>query len=373
MDLVRTIAVLSLLIFVHEFGHFLAAKKAGIKVLEFGFGYPPRLFGKKIGETIYSVNLLPVGGFVRLLGEDQEELEGDKGKPLVKDLTKRAFFTQSIRIRTLVVVAGVFMNFLLAAVLFGGLYSVMGIPTASENEVEVIGLAPESPASEVFEVKDLVISIDKIKVYKTADFKSLVDERLDVDVNFEIEREGEKMVVAAIPRSEYPEREGALGVVIAPRIIMMRYPFWQMPFRGIWFGLSEAVAWGRNILVGLGEILLSVLSGVIPEGVGGPFEIHHLISEVSQFGIAALLQLVGILSVNLAIINILPIPALDGGRLAFIVIEAVTGKRLNARAERITNAIGMVFLLALMLAITIHDITRRFELVGPLQVLLERF
>ncbi|MCH7951198.1 site-2 protease family protein [Patescibacteria group bacterium] len=378
MNLLLFIAILSLLIFVHEAGHFAVAKRAGIRVLEFGFGLPPRLIGKKIGETIYSINLLPIGGFVRLFGEDAEEL-ADARRPEKRRLgtsgageatLKRAFFTQPKRVRVAVVIAGVIMNFLLGVILFSGLYTVIGIPTQTDA-VLIIGIAPDSPAFSAFEIGDEVVSAAGVSVDSTVDFKRLVDERREQEIVFEILRQETLVTVHAVPRLNPPEEEGSLGVVISPRVELVRFPIWQMPFRGAWLGLGEALGWGMTIVRGLGGILSQLVSGVVPKDIGGPFEIYFLVSEVAAAGVVPLVQLVAILSVNLAIVNLLPIPALDGGRLLFIGVEAVTGKKLSARAERLTHAIGMAFLLALMLAISVQDVLRRSG-AESLGALLER-
>lgn len=358
MSLLLFFAILSLLIFVHEAGHFFMAKRAGIRVLEFGFGYPPRVIGRKIGETVYSINLLPIGGFVRLYGEEKEDINHLKKQKAGEGFERFAFFTQPKRVRAAVLTAGVVMNFILGVILFSGLYTMLGIPTQSD-QVVIIGIAPESPASATFKLGDEMFSVAGVPIQSTSDFKKVVDERRGQEVMFEIIRQDSLITVQAVPRLNPPEKEGALGVVISPKVELKRFPIWQMPFRGAWFGLGEALGWGRNIIQGLGSILVALVSGEVPKDIGGPFEIYFIVSEVAQAGIVPLVQLVAVLSVNLAIVNLLPIPALDGGRLLFIGIEAVSGRKLSPRAERLTHAVGMAFLLALMLAITVQDILRR--------------
>ncbi len=370
MDLLLFTAILSLLVFVHEAGHFFVARRAGIRVLEFGFGLPPRLIGKKVGETIYSLNLLPIGGFVRLFGEEAEDVEQIKKIEGTEELRKVAFFTQPKRIRLAVLSAGVIMNFLLGILLFSGLYSVLGIPTPIDK-VQVIGIAPESPAHDAFELEDVIIAVGGEEVLLTDEFKSLVEAQVGEEVTFLVDRGGEHIETVALPRRDPPEGQGSLGVVIAPKIEFVHYPIWQMPFRGVRFGMGEALNWGMSILSGLWLMIVNVFSGRIPRDIGGPFEIYFLVREVANVGLTPLIQLVGVLSVNLAIINLLPIPALDGGRLMFVILEAVIGKRVNARVERMTHAVGMAFLLALLLAITVQDIVRRFDL-SSLRGLFER-
>lgn len=385
MGLIVTLAVLSLLIFVHEAGHFVMAKRAGIRVLEFGFGIPPRLVGKKIGQTIYSINLLPIGGFVRLFGEDEEDISSElRDKVSKEQVRKIAFFTQSKSIRARVVIAGVVMNCLLGVFLFSGLYTSIGIPTPNPSVVQIIGVSQnqEAPAYSVFELEDEVVAVSGQKVHSTQDFQSIVGKNRGEELEFELLRGGKPVMVKAVPRAETPveegppmlmissegrliscarpkQQEGPLGVVISPKLEMVRYPLLQMPVRGAWYGLLQAYGWGRSIVGALGGILAQIVCGYLPSDIGGPVEIGFLVSEVSKEGIAPLLNLVAVLSINLAVINLLPIPGLDGGRLVFIGVEALVGRRLSARAERITNALGLAFLLALMFAITIQDILRR--------------
>lgn len=400
MTLLLFLAILSLLVFVHEAGHFIVAKRSGIRVLEFGFGLPPRVIGKKIGETIYSLNLLPIGGFVRLFGEDPVELSDaihlnelrDGNRKAGKQDLARAFYSQTKGVRIGVILAGVVMNFLLGVVLFSGLYSLIGIPTPTRGVV-IVDVFRDSPAAMAFVPGDEVISVSGQPVSQAKDFQAIVEERRGEEVAFAILRSGEEVQVTAVPRVEPPthvapamlsltserglsctstrNQEGALGVVISPKTEMIRYPFWQMPLRGAWFGLGTAYHWGENIVRGLGTLVAQIVCGSVPQDIGGPVEIAYLVSEVSRAGIVPLVNLVAILSINLAVVNLLPIPALDGGRLLFITVEALVGRRVSARVERITHAVGMALLLALMLAITVQDVLRRVG-TGRLGFLVER-
>jgi len=369
MDLLRTLVFLSILIFVHEVGHFLLAKRVGIKVEEFGFGLPPRLFGKKIGDTIYSLNLLPIGGFVRLFGEDSAELtparRGVGGKEPAD-----AFYAQSKRVRVAVVIAGVVMNFLFGILVFGSIFSFLGIPEATDR-VQIVGIAPGSPAEANFRLGDEIVSVVGERISTTDEFKQLVDTRKGQEVQFVVLRDLKRLDIRAVPRPNPPADEGSLGVIISPIVAFVHYPIWQMPFRGVWYGMQEAFYWGVNIIEGLGGVLRDLFRGIVPKEVGGPFEIHFLFREASKVGWVPQLQLLAILSVNLGIINLFPFPPLDGGRVLFIGIEAVTGRKIRARVEQVIHTVGMVILLALMLAITVQDILRRFG-AGSLVALFQR-
>jgi regulator of sigma E protease len=380
VTLIVFILILSILIFVHELGHFLAAKKAGILVEEFGFGLPPRIWGKKVGETIYSLNALPIGGFVKLYGENGED-EVASVEPVINE--GRAYFEKSIWQRTAVLLAGVTMNLLLAIVAFSILYFVYGIPTKT-GKIKIVGIAKDSPA-EMAQLKpdDLVIAIDGQRIEKTEEFVKLAKEKAGKTVRLEIQREKDNpcqesqkvlggmasreatvtcqdgnLLVSLIPRENPPADEGPLGVAISDTE-MRKYPWWQMPFLGAREGFKESLSWGGMILGGLKNTLVTlVLKGQVPKDVAGPVGIFQITGEATKNGVLAVLQFLGILSVNLAIINILPLPALDGGRLIFLGYEAVTRKKANPKVESWVNTAGMAFLLALMLLITVNDILR---------------
>lgn len=346
------ILILSLLVFVHELGHFLVAKKAGIKVEEFGFGLPPRLWGKKVGETIYSVNALPIGGFVRLYGED-EEVEG-------KNVNKsRQFLHKPKGIRAAVTAAGVVMNFLLAVVVFSLIYTKLGIPTETDN-IRVIGIVPESPAAQAgLRDNDVIVSIEGKLIKDSQDFINLTREFAGKEMSVKVNR-GEEVEIKVTPRKDPPLGEGPLGVVISNQEIKF-YPFWQMPFRGAVEGVRESFAWTRLIAEGLGMMVFRlVTAGTVPQDVAGPVGIFQITGQVAKTGVWSVLQFLGVLSINLAVVNLLPIPALDGGRLLFIAIEAFIGRRVKAKVEAYAHQIGMIFLLFLIVLITFNDIRRVF-------------
>lgn len=390
------ILILSVLVFVHELGHFLMAKRAGILVEEFGFGLPPRLWGKKVGETLYSINALPIGGFVKLYGEDGGPRTEDRGQ-MAEDRNQmvrnqgRAYFEKSIPRRLSVLLAGVTMNLLLGVIAFSVLYFVYGIPTKT-GRVVIAGIAENSPA-ELAELKldDQVVSIDGKKIFEMEEFVDLAKAKAGQSVRLEIVREkdnpcrketegeageqnkvlggaatgeigfqcqGNNLIVSVIPRVSPPAGEGPLGVAITDTELK-KYPWYQTPYLGVIEGFKESLAWGEMILDSLGKTLLALVTkGTVPKDIAGPIGIFQVTGEVAKSGFLAVLQFLGILSVNLAIINILPLPALDGGRLVFLGYEAVTRKKPNPKVELAVNNIGMALLLGLMVLITINDILR---------------
>ncbi len=347
--------ILSVLVLVHELGHFLLARKFNIKVEEFGLGYPPRIWGKKKGETTYSINALLLGGFVRLLGEDYAELKGMPDKE-----RKRAFSVQKKRVRVMVLMAGVVMNFLLGIVLFAAIYTKIGIPEKVDYLI-VTGLAKDSPAEKAgIQLEDKIVGVEGMewpnKENLVTDFVDYVKDHRGEEVKLLFQ---EKDSLVVIPRLEEdtPEGQGSLGVGITS-MDLVQYPLWQRPFRGMVVGIKEALAWGKEIVVGLGKMFYKLFKGDIPKDVAGPVGIYEISKNVVEEGIMATLQFMAILSINLSILNLLPIPALDGGRLLFIAIESVIRKRVKPEIEQTIHIMGMVLILGLMLLITINDIRR---------------
>ena len=381
MTIIVFILILSVLIFVHELGHFIAAKKAGILVEEFGFGLPPRIWGKKIGETIYSINALPIGGFVKLYGEDGEN---QRLTPSTQHPKNRAYYEKSIFRRLTVLLAGVSMNLLLAIVCFSILYFISGIPTKT-GKVLVGGVVDNSPAKTAgIKEEDQIISVDSQKVYQSEEFLKLIKEKEGKKVLLEISREnnnpckkvsdsvlggmatgefefqcqGENLILSVVPRKSPPEGQGPLGIAIFDTELK-KYPIWQMPFLGVREGFKESLSWGKMILSSLKTMLATlILKGQLPKDIAGPVGIFKITNTAVQAGYLAVLQFLGILSVNLAIINILPFPALDGGRLIFLGYELVFRKKANPKWEASINSVGMALLLALMVLITINDVLR---------------
>src|SRR4030042_1588314 len=372
LTIILALLVLSLLILVHELGHFLVAKRAGIGVEEFGFGYPPRMFAKKIGETVYSINWLLFGGFVRLLGEDLEESERLKKQ-------ERSFWNKSKRARTAVIIAGVLGNFLLAIVCFSAVYSLAGIPTKT-NQVEVVGLMENSPATQAGLMEgDLVLGVNGIAVDNVNQFVDLVNQDKGKQIILKVDRkehnpclekvlgglgfscEEGKLILFMTPRENPPEGEGALGVVISD-LEMKKYPLWQMPFYGTKEGFKDAFAWTGLIAGGIGQMFSNLLTkGQVPQEIAGPIGILQLTSTVAKSGWLTILQFIGVLSINLAILNILPFPALDGGKLIFIAYEAIARRKPKPKIEQWVNLIGMALLMLLLVLVTINDVRRLIE------------
>jgi len=331
------------------------AKIFGMRVEEFGIGLPPRakkLFSK--GGTLFSLNWLPIGGFVKLFGEDMED-EAQVASP-------EAFFNKPMWQRAGVLLAGVTMNFLMGIILFGVVYSYMGIPTETDR-VLIIDIAKDSPAE--------ALGIEKESVAKKIEFESkeytftsldefvnTINELKGKEILLTLEKGGVEKVVTITPRENPPVGEGSLGVALS-NIELVKFPWWQMPFRGAAVGVKEAISWGKEIAKNLGDLVGGIIAGKgVPKDVAGPVGIYQVSKEVYKIGWLAVLQFAGVLSVNLAILNIMPFPALDGGRIFFLGIEKIIGKKRKNRIEGYVHSAGMIFLLGLMVLITIRDVAR---------------
>jgi regulator of sigma E protease len=357
LTIIVFIIILSVLVLIHEAGHFITAKLFGIKVEEFGFGIPPRAFGIKFGETLYSINWLPIGGFVKLYGEDEAgagRIQAAAAKP-PKNL-KRAFFARPIWQRATVVIAGVCMNFFLAAFLLSFLFAFVGVPSLG-NKVSVDQVMNGSPAQKSgLKAGDLIEAINGKQIKNPEEVLLSAKNNAGKEINFKIKTsKGVEKVLKITPRINYPKSQGPMGIVISQSQSIKKYPWYMAPIEGV----KEAIKETWLILTGLGSLVFALVTkGTIPSDIAGPVGIAQLTGKVVEIGPYAILSFVSLLSLNLAIINILPIPALDGGRLFFILVEAVTRKKVNSTFENYAHMIGMIILLLLIGLITLHDIIK---------------
>jgi regulator of sigma E protease len=355
MDLIIFIAALSILVLVHEFGHFVAARKTGVRVEEFGLGLPPRIVGKKIGQTIFSLNWLPIGGFCRLLGEDQ--IGGDESDK--KNQRGESFQYKKPWQKLLIVLGGVLMNLVLAIVIFSVVYTILGVPVET-NRVSVVAVSKDSPAEKVgLKVGDVIMKVGEINIKKADELIKEVEKYKGESVVLEIGGaiyESPVQVKIDI-RENPPEGEGSMGVAIS-NTELVKSPWYRID-KGIVAGFKEAYYWGEIIFGGVFKMIRGLLTGQVPKDVSGPIGMYEATSAIKKNqGILAVIHFFGIVSVNLAVVNILPFPALDGGRIIFVIYEMITKKRANQKIEATVNNLGMLILLALILLITVGDIGR---------------
>jgi regulator of sigma E protease len=342
---------LLLLIFFHELGHFLFAKKYGVKVEEFGIGIPPRIFGKKVGETIYSINLFPLGGFVKLLGEDSR----------VDD--ERSFSSKPIYQRAIIISAGVAAFFVIAFLIFS-LYAAVGVrvPITEEevalyenSDVFIVNVIENSPAEAVgITPGDILLEIDNNLIKKPSDAALILEEKKGEEIAVKILRGKEESVFSITPREDYKENEGALGIAMVITA-SKKYPPYEAPFRGALMTWETTV----SILSSIYEFIASRITGKeLPPGVrvGGPVAIVQFGTGAFSRGFSDFLQFLGLITVSLAILNILPIPALDGGRLMFLAIEKIKGSPISEKMEYGLNAAFFFLLMGVLIIVTYSDI-----------------
>ena len=334
IGIVFVIIFLSILVLIHELGHFLVAKKFGLLVEEFGFGLPPQIWKKKIGETIYSINALPFGGFVKIYGEDREE----------KAEKDRSFASLPIKKRSLIIFAGVLMNFLLGWLLISVIFSI-GVPQA----ILITKVELNSPAAEIG-----LQAGDKILSAGADNFIKFIDEHRGQEIVIKIERNGEIKEFKTIPRINPPAGEGALGIALMESGLAKKNLL-----ASVWEGLKTSVEIIRAVFAAIFNLITKALVGKASlEQIAGPVGIVKITAQAGSLGFVYLLQLLALISLNLVVINIFPFPALDGGRLLFLLIEKIKGSPLPIKFEKYANAVGMAFLLFLMIVITIKDIIR---------------
>ena len=359
MSIIIFFISLSILILVHELGHFFAAKKNGVEVEEFGIGFPPRIFGIRYKGTLYSINAIPIGGFVKLYGEEYNELTkiNKKNHQLFEKNKKKAFSYKKPWQKFLIVIGGVIGNFLLGWILISFLFT-QGVPTPA-GYVVVEGVKKNSPAYlSGIKTGDKIIKFKKndkeIKLTTASDLINLNKKYAGQSITLVIERNGQTMEMELFSRHNPPKGEGPLGIVITS-FIEKKYPWYQAPI----YGLVEAFKITQMIISELVKVLFQLITLQKPKiDVAGPVGIATYTASAVKFGKNAILQLIALLSLNLAVVNILPFPALDGGRLIFVLYEWITRRRVNQMIEKYVNMIGIIILLSLAVLITYFDIVK---------------
>lgn len=341
ITMVAFLAVLVVLILAHELGHFVTAKAFGVRVDEFGLGFPPRLLSVKRGETRYSLNAIPLGGFVKMAGEE------DPNVP-------RSLASKSIGTRILILSAGSLMNFLLPLLLFS--IALMIPYNLVVGQIRVDEVAPNSPAAQAgIRPGDAILSVNGKPVNNSGDLHRYIQLNLGKRITMLVQHgDSARETVQVTPRWKPPQNQGAIGITINtsnPSIISQHYPFWKAIPLGVSACIETFILFKNGIV--------SMIIGAVPVAVTGPVGIAQITGEVAKAGISPLLEFAAFLSINLALINIFPLPALDGGRIAFVLLEAVRrGKRISPKTEGLVHLIGFAMLMVFFLAITYQDIIR---------------
>ena len=339
MAVVGFLGILIVLTMGHELGHFFAAKKFGITVKELGLGYPPRLWSIKRGETVYSINVVPLGGFTKLLGEEDASQPG-------------SLASKGIAARIVVLSAGSIVNALLPILLLS--ISFMIPHDLIIEKVLVREVMPNSPAALTgIQPGDQVLEVNWATVHNMGDLKRFIYSSLGREMDIRVMHPNHTMEnFQLIPRWKAPGDQtatGLLAVATNSQIVQRRYPFW--------FAVPLAVYETVDIFIIFKNALVSMLLGVIPVVVTGPVGLAQITGEIAKGGIHPLLQFAALFNANVALLNLFPLPALDGGRIAFVVLEWIRrGKRISAHAEGMIHAIGFALLLAFAVLLTYQDI-----------------
>lgn len=334
ITLISSLLVFLLVVMLHEFGHFAVAKLSGIKVNEFSIGMGPKIYQKQKGETFYSLRALPVGGYVAMEGEEENSHD------------PRAFNNVSIVKRMAVVLAGAFMNFVLAFIAFTLIFSIVGY---GSSEIEkVISNSPADKAG--IQSGDLIIKINENKVKDIYDINSIISKNQKEEMDFQINREGNILNVKIKPEYSVENQMYLIGITSK-----------------LDHSILKSISLGANRTLEMSKLILKsikmMFSGSFKmEYLSGPVGVVQLIGSESSKGFLNFLQILGLISVNLGVFNLLPIPALDGGKFLFLLIEAFRGKPIDEKIEQGLSLIGISFLFSLMIYVTIfNDIGRLFN------------
>ncbi len=358
MLLIIVIAFLSLvaLMILHELGHFLLARKFGVRVEEFGLGYPPRIVGKKIGQTIYSLNLLPFGAFVKIYGQE-DRAEGSD-----------SFGQKPFWQKAMIILGGVLSFWLIAIVLLSFVMA-LGVPTMIGDEetgfanpkVQIVQVLPNSPAEKAgVKIGDIVtkvsVSNSQLIVDKVKEFQNFTLDHKGQEIRITLQRGKATLDVMVTPRLSPPANEGPLGVALA-RTALKSFPWYLSPVEG------TKATW--NLTVGTVESWGIVIGRLVkgePTGATlmGPVGIFGLFTQVTQLGVNYFLQFFAVIAIYMALFNILPIPVTDGGKLLFLVIEKVRKKPMALKIEQKIEVVFFLLLISLMIWVTIKDVIRLF-------------
>jgi regulator of sigma E protease len=364
------LAILVVLVLVHELGHFIVAKRARITVQEFGIGFPPRLASIMWRGTRYSVNAIPLGGFVKMLGEDgdlelQRLRQEGMGETEIAHAMKGAFNRKPIWVRLTVLLAGVVMNFLLAAALFSVAVSLP--QQVGFGPLTVVEIQPDSPAADALEIDDEILAANGRTFERSGDLTAYVADRGGERVTLTIRRDGTEMDITVVPREltdeERAEGKGPIGFGWRPERVVEQPSTVSGPVEAISQGVGAAATVAVQIPGGLADAVGGLI-GLNPDAAGdarGPIGIAQETGRVLESALVNQLFFVGLLSINLAVLNVLPFPPLDGGRIAVVVLEGLRRRRLPAEREALIYLTGLAILLALVVLISIQDIQRLGE------------
>lgn len=333
MTVLISIIIFGVLILVHEFGHFATAKYNGVQVDEFSIGMGPKILGAKKGDTDYTLRALPLGGYVRMAGMDDPEEEHPRG-----------FNKKTVSQRMAIIFAGPLMNFLTAILLFIFVFMVIGMPSNANVIGEVLADRPAAQAG--LEPGDRIIKINDTNVESWEDIVNSIHLHPGEEIDLTISRNEATHQVTVMPELDEESGRGLIGILQSSE----RKGF----FESIVLGMQQTYDFTKMLIVALTQMI----TGAIAPDVAGPVGVVQMVGEVAQYGAASLLTFAAILSINLGVINLFPIPALDGSRLVFLGFEGLRGRPVDPKKENVIHLIGFALLMILMVVITYQDILR---------------
>ena len=350
-SLLAFVLSLGILIFIHEFGHFLAAKIFKVKVERFSLGFGPRLLGKQVGDTDYRISALPLGGYVKMLGESADE-------EIPEDLQRVSFAHQPLRKRITIVAAGPSFNLLLAVVLYTLVFGIFGL---AKTTTHIGSVTPDSPAATAgLQPGDKVIEVNGTPVKEWNQLSRLIQDSNGKPVQLEVLRGDKTFTVELTPQMKETQtilgekvRRPLIGIVASNNVIFEKIN----PLEAGYYAVSQTIGMIKLTFVVLGKLMVGAIS---PRTLAGPIGIAEMSGEVAKAGPLAFLSFLALLSINLGILNFLPIPILDGGHLLFFFIEAVMGRPLSIRKRELAQQVGLFLLIALMVFVFYNDIYRLF-------------
>jgi regulator of sigma E protease len=352
---IAAIIVLGILIFVHELGHFLLAKKLGVKILTFSLGFGPKLIGRKIGETEYKICAILFGGYVKPLGETPDEKVKEEER-------HRALSFQPIWKRALIIGAGPFFNLFLAILLFSVVNFISGIPSLPTIPPKIDEVSPHFPAEQAgLEKGDLILSIDGREISKWEELQEIITKSKGKELALKVDRNGKILDTKVIPKPTidktiFGEKIQTFKIGVAPPPVKVERRI-VGPITAIGYGIIQTWQGIELIVVGIVKLIQRVIPA---DQIGSPIMIFKMAGEQAKRGILDLAIFTAIISINLGILNLFPIPILDGGHFLFLGLEAILRRPLSIKKMEIAQQIGLIFLILLMLYAIRNDVMRYF-------------
>ncbi|TDO89360.1 regulator of sigma E protease [Halanaerobium saccharolyticum] len=354
LTIVSFIVVLGILVFIHEFGHYITAKKSDIMVSEFALGFGPKLLSKKVGETVYSIRAIPLGGFCNMVGEFPADESMPEEERKIYDQAKEngRLFTQKPAFKRLAVIfMGPIMNFLLAALIFILTFAIFGVPTSTTEKAILGRVIPEQPAAEAgLKANDRILAINGQEISSWQEMSELIRNNANQKITIRYQRNEEINTISLTPVLSEESNQGVIGVY--PQLVRENLSIGN----SITMGLQQTYQVFKMTIMGFVQMFRESSA----EDIGGPIMIASIIGQAARRGLLNVLSWTAIISINLGIINLFPFPALDGGRILFIFIEIIRGKPVDPRKESYVHLIGFALLMILMIFIIYNDLMRTF-------------